>query len=258
MAVMSAARVAGAKAPAATRMAARAASLRWRALRMMSLEALSDAEAGVRSRRPLGKIEADRPEPELRDVEAEADAGVGSIQPVVVIDHDVTELVRDGLRPADALPAVVVEQRDVELAVGRDRNAQLRLQERLLGSVEHFTVTAQLLIGQHEEFVRRNRTGRVAEEAVKAEGGVAKYREELRAVERRDRVAELRTDLRTRKLFAQGRQHAAARVEDVVSRVILQRDRHRVQVVPSAVGRVRDRGRHDTERRAVFRCSEGT
>jgi hypothetical protein len=58
---------------------------------------LSDSETGVSSAFAASEVEANGLEAELRDAEAQADAGVGAVQELIIIDDDVTERIDERL-----------------------------------------------------------------------------------------------------------------------------------------------------------------
>src|ERR1700738_5359514 len=90
------------------------AALRPRVVNMFILEALSDAERGVRAHFALREIEAKRVQAELWNVESETDAAVAA-EVVLVEVHQRRAVVRRAA--ADSRGARFGEQDDRELAV---------------------------------------------------------------------------------------------------------------------------------------------
>src|SRR6202022_1933768 len=78
----------------------------------------------------------------------------------------------DRLPAADARAAAPDEPGDRELAVLRERDAQLGLSQQDVGSVERVGIPAQVLVGEDEQLVRRDRPGRDAGPAVAAQRSV--------------------------------------------------------------------------------------
>src|SRR5260370_11825431 len=190
MSVTSVAPIAGVATIAAPRAKASAAP-RPRVVNMFILEALSDAERGVRAHIALREIEAKRVQAELRNVESETDADV-TAEVVVVEVHERAAVVRRAA--ANSGRARFGEHDDRELAVGRQRDPQLSLTEQDVGPVRGVGVPAQILIGEDEQLVRRDRAGGRADPAVETERHVLGDREELRSVERDDLVGEGRAE----------------------------------------------------------------
>src|ERR1700681_1417490 len=197
MSAMSAANVAGASVITIKRTAPTAAATRGRSLvtrKLNTLEALSYSETGVIRALSVREVEPDGAKTQLLDVEAQPGPDVAMVEPCVVVDHDVAERVEDRVGAANAQRAEVGEESKVEAPVGRHREAQFRLQQERLGAVKYLAVPPQLLIGENEQLARRYRAGGRADQGVEAERRVFQDREELRTVEGRHRIAELRAE----------------------------------------------------------------
>src|ERR1700686_4088695 len=147
MSVTSVAPIAGVARTAAPSAKASAA-VRPRKVNMFILEALSDTERGVRAHIALREVEAKRVQAELRNVESETDADVAA-EVVVVEVHERGAVVRRAA--ANASGARFGEHDDRELAVGRQRNAQLGLAEQNVRAVRGIGIAAQILIGEDEQ-----------------------------------------------------------------------------------------------------------
>src|ERR1700692_4513949 len=124
------------------------AAVRPRKVKMFILEALSDTERGVRAHIALREVEAQRVQAELRNVESETDADVAA-EVVVVEVHERGAVVRRAA--ANSRGTRFGEHDDSELAVGRQRDAQLRLTEQDVGPVSRVGVPAQILVGEDEQ-----------------------------------------------------------------------------------------------------------
>src|SRR5947209_19363998 len=160
----------------------------------MLLEALPDSERGVRALASLRELETDRATPELRDVESETGADVAVERVLVEVEggrRHPRRVGRNRLAAADAGPAALGEPDHRELAVLRQRDAQLHLPQQDVGSVERVGIPAQVLVGEDEQLVGRDRARRDPGAAVQPQRRVLGHREELRAVDRDELVGEV-------------------------------------------------------------------
>src|SRR5579885_1592826 len=183
------------------------------------LEALAYAEAGMRSVRTLGKVDPDRMQPELRNVHAQPDAEVAAERPLSRIADDAAgERVDRRLRSANAKSAFVDEKGQSELAIRRERVAQLRLAQQRVRAVEDAVVAAQILIGERVQGAGRDHPGRDTPLSVQRERRRLEHRQELGDVQTGLRVPAVRTDRGIRDRLGQVYRLPAARIEDVVQR----------------------------------------